>query len=93
MRTYLLSALLILLASPLQASELTAVDTQRFIDDLIANPPSPEQLALTKAMFTADPRYIDVTPGQYRHVIELAAGIPIGYRGVGKNSTDMEEFD
>ncbi|HDN9793121.1 TPA: type-F conjugative transfer system pilin assembly protein TrbC, partial [Aeromonas salmonicida] len=41
MRTYVLSALLILLASPLQASELTAVDTQRFIDDLIANPPSP----------------------------------------------------
>ncbi len=50
MRTYVLSALLILLASPLQASELTAVDTQRFIDDLIANPPSPEQMQQATAL-------------------------------------------
>ena len=50
MRTYVLSALLILLASPLQASELTTVDTQRFIDDLIANPPSPEQMQQATAL-------------------------------------------
>ena len=50
MRTYLLSAFLILLAAPLQASELTAVDTQRFIDDLIANPPSSEQMQQATAL-------------------------------------------
>ena len=50
MRPYLLFALSTLLAMQGEARDMNATDTQRFIDELIANPPPSEQVEQAAAL-------------------------------------------
>jgi len=50
MKSYLFCALCTLLAMPGEARDMSATDTQRFIDALIANPPALEQVEEATAL-------------------------------------------